>query len=354
MSEPAAVSVKNLRSLFENTTLQEQQRGAENTVHRQETPSKAEKSPSATEPAVASHSPQKEDRAPSHDMQPGATMHDTDVLETHPLSSLDFDGETLMPEAAGDQRQALVEPETDHALPRVTREPSCSDASHEREMETRSSASLTPTGSIAKVAPPRPPRPISTLKPQAVKSIETGPLDLPTSAPIDDKPAPNDPFLSSSASTGSKSVPPQLPARHGAKDPHPASFESKQGQMEPQVAESASLPLPRRRRAPPKPEKKSNTCVLPPYEALVQKVSLQQDSGPVVRAGAVKILWNRSGLAAKDLSSIWGTVTDNDPTCSFLTKDQFITGMRMVDERRQDAAARPTMRASAPLAVPLR
>lgn len=353
MSEPA-VSVKNLRSLFENTTLQGQHRGAEDASQLKDTLPKGEKSPSAAETAATSHSSRGEDRASNHDMQPDATIHDTDVLETHPLTSLDFDGEGLMPEAAGAQHRNLVEPDSDHAVPPATHEPSCSDAGHERKMEARSSASVTPSGSAAKVAPPRPPRPVSTIQPQAAKSIENGHSDLPLSAPIEDKQAPNDPFLLSSASTGSKSVPPQLPARHDTMDPHSVPLESTQGQMEPRVAGSESSPLPRRRKAPPKPEKKPNPSVLPPYEALFQKVSLQQDSGPIVRAGAVKILWNRSGLAAKDLSYIWGTVTDNDPTCSFLTKDQFLTGMRMVDERRQDAPARPAMRASAPLAAPPR
>ncbi|SHO76473.1 Uncharacterized protein MSYG_0811 [Malassezia sympodialis ATCC 42132] len=361
MSTEQAVSVKNLRTLFENASTQAPQRDIVegDLTHRKKvsgdnTVSTAVEPGSSADPTIGSdvHTDNSRYFKPQSNLSLTNTevQFTTNIHDAHSLSELDRNGEipANFTESPVKPVDPLTEASTTHTMIPMNDLILNSDSvrGHEGSKECSETMPLsdipkfsTPkpetmeSKSMSQMRPSRPPRPNLSTKPQSVDEFPTQspskPVQMTNTPSLPKRPiikkleAPdpgadvpeNSPAIDcrKKATTIRRSAP--LPPARSAKNSAPVLLEK--------------VPQPGLQHAPESTK----------YESLFQKLCIHRTPDPVVRAGAVKLVWNRSGLPAKDLSYIWRTVTDNDSTCSSLTIDQFITGTRMIDKKLERVPA---------------
>jgi len=355
MSTEQAISVKNLCALFENASVQIPQRvNVEDDLASKQPIGNIGKAQGvinptlSDDPSLESNSCVDKCAEYSSKLKPSSIISEfsdnMDVFENHPISELDrdIDSTDSAPSSA-----KLISPITearasnDHGPTSESSSPMLfsghSNSVERAEMSpladspqvSNSPADSTVSKSTTQMRPPRPVRPQTYTKPPIVDRVASQ-ISIKPDQITNTPNLPKRTAVTVSETPVSKTVKPETSS---LVDPRNESSNTRRSAPLPPVRCPKDL-------VPSTQERilqfgRHTATGSTAYDSLFQKLCIQESPCPVVRAGAVKMVWNRSGLPAQDLSYIWRTVTDSDPTCTCLTMEQFIAGTRMVDEKRQ-------------------
>lgn len=348
------VSVKNLRALFENApvpasgvpTSQNHKASGNSSTELGQTPVTGTRLPpiesTPESDARADHRPDVDSVEKPNSM--ASEPVGSGIFETHPLSMLDVDNDSaangppnpINKDPAAGTLSSTYTPSSDHESPSSSdlgsdQKPSTVSMNVSQPLESPPSSALSPASTISESKPQRrplrPPKPKSNTKPKSEKSASNEDIDAHLSKTEAGKPVapalPERPNGTTLEMLVNDAVPSSLTSKNETRCPAPLPPTQRKNDLAPK---SQQRTLPQDREAIPK----SAT-----FDSLFEKVCVQATPHPFVRAGAVKVIWNRSKLPPSDLSYIWRTVTGNDPTCSALTREQFVLGSRMIDEKLQ-------------------